>query len=102
MGVEYITNNANLSDNFDMYLVDATSNSIVLTLPNYDFNGSYYIINRVDNVPSNTVTVVASGGATITTSPLSMEVGQTISLLYYGSIWYLCIFNSNVVAIKNI
>jgi len=89
MGVEYITNNADLSDNNDMYLVDATSNSIVITLPHYEFEGSYYIIKRVDTTSLNTVTVVAISGDTITISPLLISIGQEITLLYYNTIWYV-------------
>ena len=93
--IRTLTATGTLSLNNDVYIVDATSGAITITLPNIVCNGIQYKMIRTDTT-LNGVTVQGTGGQLIdgvaTVSLLSLSILEVQS---YSSAWYK-IMNSSL------
>jgi len=81
-----------LDYNCDCYLIDASSNSITLSLPAIVSDGFGIRFVRVDNNGSNTVTLDASPSnfiALSSTSTISLPVSGKLSIISCANNWYV-------------
>lgn len=80
-----------LDPGFNVYLVDASSNSITLTLPNIYADGITFTIKRIDYSTLNQVNLVTTNNQTIDT--------QTSLIIYKGVNITVQSFNGNWISI---
>ena len=80
---------------FDTYLVNASSNSITLTLPTIISNGIQFIIRRIDINLSNTVTITGQSGELIDSNTLILlKPNNNIRINSFNNAWYTVVGNS--------
>jgi hypothetical protein len=81
-----------LDNGYLVYIIDATSNNVNITLPaSSDVGSAYFKLKRQDSNSSNTVTVssVNSSTETIDLSPsISMNPGDKFELTLINGLWY--------------
>lgn len=79
----------NVDVDYNVYLLDATSNNIEVYLPNLSFDGLRVYIKRVDN-SSNTITVYPSIGNYIDgSSSKNISPMTCINCINYSSNWFI-------------
>lgn len=88
--VKLVTSSEMLDPLFHIFLIDATSNSITLTLKNITNDGEKFIIKRIDSNLLNIVTI--QGFSTLQTieANLSINLGllNSITIFSYNNVWY--------------
>lgn len=85
-----VTSDTTLGTSYHIYLVDATSGSITLTLPSITADGTNFRIKRIDTSLTNTVTVQGTGGQQIDSqASITMDTGTNIILAAFNSAWYI-------------
>ena len=83
-----ISASTTISLGFDVYLVDATSGNITLTLPNISTNGINVNIRRTD-LTANIVTITGTGGQLINgNSTLRLAINTDTTLNSLSSAWF--------------
>lgn len=60
------SSNTTMSQNYDTYIINASSGNITMTLPNITADGIQFLLRREDT-SANTVTIIGTGGQLITT-----------------------------------
>lgn len=87
-----ITNSGPLPPNYDIYLIDASNDSLTVILPNITCDGTYFRICRIDNNSDNSVTINpyapsqtinGNGSTSISPGPVS-----GIELVSLNDVWY--------------
>lgn len=75
-------------DGYNLYIIDASSNNINITLTtNYLSNGLYYYFIRIDN-SVNSVTLTAPSGYTINnTTNINLNTNQSCEMLFNNNNW---------------
>jgi hypothetical protein len=89
--VTSVTNDQNISTDFNVYLIDATNNSVTLTLPQNLSDGIGLKFKRIDSNGSNTVTINPYSGDTIVSSGnhIILSVGSNgVPIISYNGSWY--------------
>lgn len=84
--ISYITTDTNLTFLDNIYLIDASSNNIIITLPNIVCDGSNFLLLRVDST-NNIVQV--NGPNPINGGPLVLSKNQTCKLYSVNYEWYI-------------
>jgi hypothetical protein len=86
-----ITSNTTLSTLDDVYLVNATSGPITITLPNITTDGMQYKLKRIDTVTSNIVTVQGfSGGQTLDgLTSVKLYTLTNFEVQSFNTVWYI-------------
>jgi hypothetical protein len=76
-------------DNY-VYLLDATSGSLVINLPDISTtNEASFILKRIDNTPANTVQLFPVSGQLIDrATQLNMDITDNINLISMNSVWF--------------
>ena len=87
-----ITSNADMNNNtyagFEYYFVDASSGSITITLPEILYDGTTFIMHRIDNSVNN-VTLEAFTGQTVDgTSSVNMPARNYQEFVSLNNNWY--------------
>lgn len=83
-----ITSDTTIGTGFDTFIVDASSNSITITLP-FTENSDLFYFKRIDNNSANTVTITGTSGQLIdgrTSQILPVNFNRTYSSV--NSNWY--------------
>lgn len=85
-----ITASSSLTTDFDLYLFDASSNSITVTLPNIPADGMNFFFKRRDLVITNTVTIQGFNNSQTIDGNLSVNMVPTqgTRLISFGGVWY--------------
>jgi len=84
-----ITSNSTLDDQYGVYVIDATSQNLTLTLTDItSYDGTYLIVKRIDS-SANTVTIQGTSSQTINgSSTLVLTPNSRQSLVSLGNAWY--------------
>lgn len=92
MASSYITlvnTNSQIEYGNDMYLVDASADSLTLTLPQVLSNGVQFRFKRIDKNSANTVTIVGFSGELIDLeSSYTLNPNTNIKFNTYDNAWY--------------
>jgi hypothetical protein len=86
--VDYITESKTLSDDFNVFLADATNTSLTLTLPLFVADGEKFQIKRIESTILKTVSIIPTSPQTIYGGNISFAVAGSCNLVSYGSSWY--------------
>lgn len=85
--ISLITSNATLTDSFLVYLVDATSGNITVSLPINQMDGVNYTVKRIDS-SVNTVTLTTLDATLIDgQSSVNLPIGIGLTVIYYTNQW---------------
>jgi len=87
--ITLVTSNTTLDPGYNIYLVNASSNSVTLTLPPILGDGEEFTISRIDTAVLNIVTLTTSDGQNINFGS-SINIGPQTNLTVssYLSAWY--------------
>lgn len=95
LSIEKFTSSFEVDFGYTVYLIDATNQSVVVSLPNVSnkngaFDGTHLYVKRYDTNGSKTVSVDPYGSQTIdgSSKTVSLEYNQTIHLVCYDGNWY--------------
>ena len=91
MSLAYTVINVDTTLTYDsmLYLIDATSNNVTVTLPSVTSQqGSHMILKRVDS-SVNTVTIDPSPNTIDGYSTLTMGAVQRIHIMVYNGNWFI-------------
>ena len=76
---------------YSIYLIDATSGNITLTLPDINSDGLWFLFRRIDTINANSVTIQGySSGQTIDglANFVLTPSAQEAATASYGGVWY--------------
>lgn len=90
--VDYVTSDTTVDPGYDTFLIDASSNSVTMTLPSIVGDGTKFTFVRIDTVTANTVTVRVDP----TTSEVIDLPSQTSITLDLHKNTTLCSFYANL------
>ena len=85
-----IKTNQNTNPDNDLFLLDASSNDVTITLPDITCDGLYFRICRIDTNTANTVTVRSFNDIqTINGRPyITLNIESKVGIVSFGYIWY--------------
>lgn len=88
--VIYMTSDGTLDLNFNVFLLDATSGSLSITIPLFTSDGQQIQIKRVDSVILNTVTISPTSPQKINSTLDSILISSLGSnnMVSYNTSWY--------------
>lgn len=89
--VTLITSTSTINTGYDINLIDASSFSIILTLPSINnTDGKYVKFKRIDIISLNTVTISGFIISELIDGILTktIAVGTSLTLVSYGGVWY--------------
>lgn len=96
--IRLINTNTTLSTEEDVCLIDSSSGSITITLPNITADGIRYKLIRIDSTTSNILTI--QGFSALQTingnTSLSLGINTSIAVESYDDVWYLALNNVTI------
>jgi hypothetical protein len=86
--VNSVTSSVTASPDFDVYNIDATNNSITITMPEVSSLGVEYTMKRIDSVSANTVTIASSDNLTIDgQSSITLRPNGSVNIVSSSTGW---------------
>ena len=86
-----VNSDTTLDFGYDTYLIDASLNDVVLTLPYITGDGPIFSISRIDDGTNNyTVTIIPGSGANLNddANPKTLDAHENVQIVLESNDWH--------------